>query len=101
MRAAGWLHGIEKRFVMCGLIWLPRPSMKRPFEYAWRSHAVLANVIGLRAKATAIAVPSSIDSVRSAASRIGRKGSWLVSEDNAPEKPAASSSAACAPTASS
>jgi len=32
MRAAGELHGMEKRFSMCGLIWLPRPSMKRPFE---------------------------------------------------------------------
>ena len=53
--------------------------MKRPLEYAWRSQAVFASVIGLRAKATAIAVPSSSDSVCSAASRIGRNGSWFVS----------------------
>ena len=39
IRGAGWLHSIENRFVMCGLIWLPRPRMKRPFEYAWRSQA--------------------------------------------------------------
>ena len=32
MRAAGWLHGIENRLVMCGLIWLPSPRMNRPFE---------------------------------------------------------------------
>ena len=32
MRAAGWLHSIEKRLVMCGLIWLPSPRMNRPFE---------------------------------------------------------------------
>ena len=59
MRGAGWLHSIEKRFVMCGLIWLPRPRMKRPCEYVCRSHAVLASVIGLRANATAIDVPIS------------------------------------------
>ena len=29
---------------MCGLIWLPSPSTKRPFEYAWRSQAVFASV---------------------------------------------------------
>jgi len=32
MRLAGWLHSMENRFSMCGLIWLPRPRMKRPFE---------------------------------------------------------------------
>ena len=32
IRGAGWLHSIEKRLVMCGLIWLPRPRMNRPFE---------------------------------------------------------------------
>ena len=55
MRAAGCDHGIENRFSMCGLIWLPRPRMKRPFEYGWRSLPMLASVIGLRANATAIA----------------------------------------------
>ena len=57
IRAAGWLHGIEKRLVMCGLIWLPSPRMKRPFEKACRSQPTLASIIGLRAKATAIEVP--------------------------------------------
>ena len=32
IRAAGLLHSIEKRFSMCGLIWLPRPSTNLPFE---------------------------------------------------------------------
>ena len=32
MRGAGWLHSMLNRLVMCGLIWLPRPSTKRPFE---------------------------------------------------------------------
>ena len=85
MRGAGWLHSIEKRFVMCGLIWLPRPRMKRPLEYACRSHARLASVIGLRAKATAIDVPSSSSDVCSAASSSGRNGSWLVSAVQPPE----------------
>ena len=84
IRGAGWLHSIENRFVMCGLIWLPRPRMNRPPEYAWRSQAVLASVIGLRANATAIDVPSSSVSVCSAASNSGRNGSCDVSAVHAP-----------------
>ena len=42
MRGAGCDHSMEKRFVMCGLIWLPSPSMKRPFENTWRSLAAVA-----------------------------------------------------------
>jgi hypothetical protein len=84
MRGAGWLHSIEKRLVMCGLIWLPRPRMKRPFEYACRSQPMLASSIGLRAKATAIDVPSSTCSVCSAASSSGKNGSWLVSAVQTP-----------------
>ena len=67
MRGAGWLHSIENRLVMCGLIWLPRPRMNRPLENACRSQPMLASVIGLRANATAIDVPSSSCSVCSAA----------------------------------
>ena len=59
IRGAGWLHGIEKRFVMCGLICEPSPRMNRPFDSDWRSHARLASVIGLRENATAMPVPSS------------------------------------------
>ena len=32
IRAAGFDHSIENRFSMWGLIWLPRPRTKRPFE---------------------------------------------------------------------
>ena len=75
---------IEKRFSMWGLIWLPSPSTKRPFEKDCRSQPMLASVIGLRANATAIDVPSSSRSVCSAASRRGRNGSWDVSADQMP-----------------
>ncbi len=53
--------------------------MKRPSEYACRSHPTLATVMGLRANATAMLVPSSIVVVCSAASTSGKKGSWLIS----------------------
>ena len=84
MRAAGCDHGIENRFSMCALIWLPRPRRKRPWEYAWRSWPRFASVIGLRANATAMPVPSSSVSVCSAATRSGRNGSWFVSAVSAP-----------------
>jgi hypothetical protein len=84
MRAAGFDHGMEKRFSMCGLIWLPRPRTKRPWENACRSFAVWAVVIGLRANATAIDVPISSVVVCSAPSRQARNGSWLVSAVHAP-----------------
>ena len=84
IRGAGWDHGIEYRFSMWGLIWLPRPSRNRPCDMVWRSLAVTASVIGLRAKATAIPVPTWSRSVCSAASARGRNGSWLVSADQMP-----------------
>ena len=79
MRAAGCDHGIEKRRSMCGLIWLPSPSEKRPFDASCRSLAIDAMVIGVRAKAMATPVDSSSRSVARAASSSGKKGSWLVS----------------------
>ncbi len=45
---------------------------------------MFASVIGLRANATAIPVPSSIRSVACAASRIGKKGSWAISAVSPP-----------------
>ena len=83
MRAAGCDHGIEKRLVMCGLIWLPRPSTNRPPESRCRSLAVTATLIGLRAKATAMPVNSSTRSVAWAASATGRNGSWAISGNRA------------------
>ena len=46
---------------------------------------MFARVIGLRAKATAIEVPSSSVEVCSAASSSGMNGSWLVSAVQPPE----------------
>ena len=84
IRAAGCDHGMENRFSMCGLIWDPRPSMNRPFDRVWRSLATVASVIGFRAKATAMPVPSSMRSVAWAARARGRNGSWDVSADQMP-----------------
>ncbi len=97
IRGAGWLHSMENRLVMCGLIWLPSPRVNLPCDIACRSHPMLASNIGLRANATAIDVPRSIVVVWSAAMAIGRNGSCDVSDDQAPEKPAASRSAATLP----
>ena len=58
--------------------------MNRPPDSAWTSLACSATVIGLRAKATAIAVPISIRSVRSAAIAQARKGSIWVSNAHQP-----------------
>ena len=58
MRSPGGYHGIEKRCSTCGFIWEPRPSTNRPPVRVWRSPPALARVIGVRAKAMAIAVPS-------------------------------------------
>ena len=69
---------------MCGLICDPSPSVKRPPESAWTSLACSATVIGLRAKATTIAVPIPIVSVRSAAIAQARNGSICVSNANQP-----------------
>src|SRR3954471_24071429 len=57
---------------------------------------MLANVIGLRANATAMPVPSSSCSVCSAARASGRNGSWLVSPPHTPSYPASSASLALA-----
>jgi hypothetical protein len=84
MRAAGCDHGIENRRVMWARTWLPRPRMNRPCEASWRSHAVWARVIGLRANATAMPVARSTRSVAWAATSNGRNGSWLVSAVHTP-----------------
>ena len=84
IRGAGCDHGMEKRLVMCGLIWLPMPSMNRPLLSSCRSLARTASVMGLRAKATAIPVPNSSFSVAPAPTAMGRKGSWFVSADHTP-----------------
>ena len=83
--AAGRLHSIENRLVMWGLIWLPSPSTKGPCDAVCKSQPMLASSIGLRANATAIAVPSSISRVLAAATTRGKNGSWGPSTVQAPE----------------
>src|SRR5580698_7399202 len=95
MRGAGCDHGMEKRLVMWGLIWLPSPRMKRPLESSWRSLARTARFMGLRANATAMPVPNSSVSVAAAPMAMGRNGSWPVSADHTPSYPMASARLAC------
>ncbi len=66
---------MENRFSMWGLICEPSPSMNRPLDSSCRSLATMARFMGLRAKATAMPVPSFSRSVCSAASTSGRNGS--------------------------
>src|SRR5262245_6051896 len=72
--------------------------MKRPLEAACRSHPICASTIGLRGNATAIAVPSLMRSVCSAASSKGKNGSCAVSAVHKASKPIASAAFACAAT---
>ena len=58
--------------------------MKRPLLASCRSLAICARSIGLRAKATAMLVISSMRSVCSAASKSGKKGPCGPSNVNAP-----------------
>ena len=75
MRAAGFDQGELNRRSMCPRTWEPRPTIMRPPEYSWSWFVVYARLIGLRANATAMPVPSSRFSVCSAASNRGRNGS--------------------------
>ena len=84
IRGAGCDHGMENRLVMCGLIWLPSPSMKRPLDRSCRSLARVARFMGFRAKATAMPVPNSSFSVAAAPRAMGKNGSCEVSDDHTP-----------------
>ena len=64
---------------MCGRIWLPRPSTKRPPDSSCMSWPRWASVMGVRAKAMATDVPSSMVSVSPAAATSGRNPSWRAS----------------------
>src|SRR5688500_10255806 len=75
---------------MCGRIWLPSPSTKRPPEAPAISHAAVATVIGLRPNATTTAVPISMRSVASAATAQASSGSRPSSLAHAPPKPSSS-----------
>src|SRR3954465_13613303 len=80
------------------LIWVPSPRCSRPPDSACRSSAAAAVVIGLRANATAIAVPSSTPPVAVAASASPMNGSCLTSLSQNPSKPPASARSAAART---
>ena len=69
---------------MCGLIWEPNPSRSRPFESSCTSFAMVAVIMGLRANATTMPVPSSSVEVAVAAPATIRSGSCPVSADQAP-----------------
>ncbi len=73
---------------------VPRPSEKRPWLARASSHAVCAVTMGLRGKATAMAVPMVMESVTSAATAHPRYGGRWVSVNQSPEKPRASTSRA-------
>src|SRR5690606_9760263 len=77
----------------------PRPSAKRPPELTWRSQARFAVTIGLRANATAIAVPSWSRSVARAAKASGMKGALAISGVVTPSKPRDSACRAAGATA--
>ena len=62
----------EKRRSLCALTWVPSPSVKRPPEAFWRSHAIMAVTMGLRENTVAILVPSLIRDVAEAATARGR-----------------------------
>ena len=93
-RGPGAVHLTENRRSMCPLTWVPSPRISRPPDAAWRSQAVWATTVGLRGKATAIAVPRLTRRVCSAASARGRNGSCRVSAVQSPSKPRASASRA-------
>jgi len=71
----------EKRRSLCALTWLPSPRMKRPFEAFWRSHAIMAVIMGLRENTVAMLVPSLMRELTVDATAKGRKGSCCVSAD--------------------
>jgi len=55
------------------------PEDEPPFVNSWRSFAIWAHSIGLRANAIATPVASSARSVEKAAWTSGKKGSWAPS----------------------
>ncbi len=80
---------------MCALIWEPSPSMNLPELSDCKSLATVAMLIGLRANATAMAVPMARRGVCSAANSTGRNGSRATSVDQTPAYPIRSASASC------
>ena len=71
--------------------------MNRPPDRAARSHAAWAVTIGLRGKAMATSVPSTMLSAASAARAQAMNGLWAASVTHRPAKPAAWAWPAIAP----
>ena len=87
---------MPKRRSLWPFTWLPRPSTKRPREFACRSQACDASTVGLRGNATATDGVSSTRSVASAATASGANTSCPSSTVITASNPAASASrAAC------
>ena len=61
-----------------------QPQQEAAAGHGLEVHAVDARVMGLRAKATTIEVPSSSGAATVAARASGRKGSWRTSDDHTP-----------------
>ena len=89
----GLAHATPRRRSLCAFTWVPSPNTKRPPLYRAKSHAKWAKMVGVRGKATAMAVPKVMRWLCSAAMVKGKKGSLRVSEVQTPSKPMAS--AAC------
>jgi hypothetical protein len=95
IRSAGADQGMLNRRSICARICEPMPSTNRPWLNVFRSLATAAIVIGLRANATATAVPSSNVEDFSAATSNGKNGSRVTSVDQTPSKPTRSAAAIC------
>ena len=92
MRSTGRDHGIENRWVDVRLdLAAETEGEPAPGDRSGGPRPALASVIGVRAKAMATAVPSSIVSVCSAATASGMNGSCFASNENARSYPSSSS----------
>src|SRR6185312_5789774 len=98
MRGAGGVHGAENRRSLCARTCDPSPTTKRPPVEPARSHPVSATAIGVRAKAIATEVCSSILSVAAPATASARNGSCLFSIVTMPSYPSASAARAASGT---
>ena len=72
-------QGTENRRSLCPLTCVPRPRVNLPPVFAWIFHADVATIIGLRGKATAIAVRSAMRWVARPAIAMVMKGSFSIS----------------------
>ena len=98
MRGAGGVQATEKRRSLCARTWMPSPTTNRPPVEPAMSQPTSATAIGVRAKAIATPVWSSIRSVAAPATASARNGSCWFSGATMPSYPSASAASAAAPT---